>query len=238
MVFLNYLNGGFYMGFFKDLNSFINKSYSKLIILIFLVPLFCSCGKKIEVLNISSFVDQKKLPDGFSGASSFFVVTDKKKDPLFEKEICQKIEEQLDNQNYIIEDLEDADYYLTFTYDITSTTSVVNVAKYIPGETTVTSGSIYGQYGWYGGYTEQSQSSGSIVYVPETYTSFNKFLFVRVYDADLYRKTNVEDVLWEGSVISCGENNNLRTFINYLLQSLFKCFGKNAQIQENKEIVC
>ena len=213
---------------FKNLNTFI-KLWPKVILIIMILPLFCSCGKRIEKITINSFTNPKKIPNGFSKESSFCVIPAKNNNQLFEKEISQKIKTILQDQEYAIKEQKNANYYLTFIYGIKSSTHIINVPKYVPGQEQTIQGNIYGKYGWYGGYTEQSQSTGSIIYVPEEYTFFNKSLFIKVYDADLYRKTKNEDLVWEGSAISCGESSDIRKFIDYLLMSVFRYFGKNTQ---------
>ena len=208
------------------------KKMFKLTLVVVPLLLLCSCGKQKLLISTNSFADVQAIPNGFSKESSFFVEPMKEDNQLFSKEVSRKIEIILKEKGYSIKSAEEADFYITFNSDMTSQTSIVNVPKYIPGQTQTTSGNVNGSKGTIS-YNEQTQTSGSITYVPQEITFFIKAIFIQVYDAKLYRENKKEIQVWSGSAMCSGDNCNLRSTIDYLLTTAFKYFGKNTQ-----EYVC
>lgn len=194
-----------------------------------IILILSSCGKQIVSITNNSYADSQAIPQGFLDGCSFFIMPAKNDNQLLSKEVSQKIATIMVNKGYVIDTEKNATYYLTFNFDMQSSTQTINVPRYIPGQTQTTQGNIYGYRGGYAGYQEQTQTSGSVVYVQREYTFFNKTLIIRIYNAKVYRETKTEDLIWEGSASSCGENSDLRLFMDFLLLSVFRYFGKNTQ---------
>jgi hypothetical protein len=203
---------------------------------------FCSCARQISITS-NAFADLQSIPYGFPMKSSFFIITgqndyshltDQKiiigqnDNPMLSKEVTHKIGKVLEEKGYLVDNIDNADYYLVFNFVMTSSKATMNVPLYIPGPTQTTQGNIYG-YGGYVGYQQQTQTSGSYIYVPKEYVFFHRGLYLQVYDAKLCREKKQEAQLWQGSAISSGDSSNLRDIMNYLLITAFKYLGKNTQ---------
>jgi hypothetical protein len=188
----------------------------------------CSCTRHYSI-SVDTYADRQFIPNGFRAGSSFAIFPAKDENPMFSKEVSQKISQILQDRGYRVESVKKADYVLIFNSAMTSTTTQINVPRYIPGQTQTTSGSVYGNRGYGGSYSEKTQSSGTTVYVPQDYTFFTRGLAVYVYDAEMYRKHEKEEQVWSGLAISSGENSDLRQVIDYLLISVFSYFGDNTK---------
>jgi hypothetical protein len=198
-----------------------------------------SCGKQNIFITNNTYTDAKKIPHGFPNNASFVVVPMQNENQLHSKELSQKIETILENKGYNLQNKDKADYYLTFNFEMNSSKKVTKVLKYIPGQEQTTKGNIYGKDGKRSGYKEKTTTPGTLAYVPKESTIFNKTLTIRVYDGNVYRKIKKEDFVWEGSANSSGQESDLRSFIDYLLMSTFRYFGKstkkNIEIKTNTE---
>lgn len=202
-------------------------------------------------ITTNSFADTEAIPCGFPKGSSFsigFVYTNNELisndiAEMISKEVNRKITKILQDQGLVItKDAASADYNLIFSFGMTSFTSTVSVPVYIPGQAQYTNGSVYGN-GGYVQYNQQTQSSGSFIYVPKQCTYFNRSLVIQVYDARLFRENEQQKQLWNGLAISTGESCDIRDIIDYLLVTAFKHFGKSTQknietsmYRENKEV--
>lgn len=206
----------------------------KLIFLLCVPLVLTSCVRQIGVTS-STFADPISIPTGFPRGSSFCIVQKQKDNLLFSKEVSRKIAIMLQDRGYSVVDcVEDADYCLHYDFGITSSTSTISVPKYIPGQTQITQGSThtYGRSsGGYTAYQEETQLSGTTVYVPEEYTFFTREMIIKVYDihSGIFKKNKRQDQVWQGSAMSCGESSDQREIIDYLLTSVFKHFGKNTK---------
>lgn len=203
--------------------------------------LFCSCARQVSITS-NSFADIQEIPYGFPDGCSFFILAAQNDNQMLSKEIAYKIEKIIEDKGYIISDAENADYYLIFTFGMTHSKATINTPKYIPGRTQTTTGSVYG-CGGYAGYQEQTQTSGSVIYMPEEYIFFHRMLQINVYNAEQYRNTKQESQIWQGSACSTGESSDLRNIMDYLLITAFKHFGENTKkdvhtemSSDNKEI--
>ena len=226
----------------SNIKSNISNLKKRLKLTLLFVPLLllCSCGKQKLLITSNSFADVQAIPNGFSKESSFFVEPMKTDNQLFSKEVSRKIEIILQEKGYSIETAENADFYITFNFDMQSKTEIINVPRYIPGQTITKQGSAYGStsgrigslHGSSHGnanYEEKTQSSGSITYVPQQFTYFIKAISIQVFDAKLYRENKQEIQVWAESSVCSGGNCDLRSAIDYLLLTAFKYFGKNTR---------
>ena len=200
----------------------------KSVVLCPLLILFSSCTRHYSI-SVNTYSDKQFIPNGFPPGSTFSVAPGNDTNPMFSKEVTEKISQILRNRGYEIADFNKADYILVFNTAITSSTTMINVPKYVPGQTQTKSGAVYGTYGYAGSYNEKTESSGSTVYVPEEYTYFTRGVGIFVYDAKLYRKKKIEEQVWSGMAISSGENSDLRDVVDYLLVSVFGYFGQNTK---------
>jgi hypothetical protein len=198
------------------------------VIAVMVLAFLCSCARHYSI-SVDTYADKQFIPAGFKPGSSFAIFPAKEENPMFSKEVSQKIAQILKDRGYRVESANKADYVLIFNSGITSTTTKINVPRYIPGQTQSTSGTVYGNRGYAGSYSEKTQSSGTTVYVPQDYTFFTRGVAIYVYDAEMYRKHEKEEQVWSGMAISSGENSDLRDVIDYLLVSVFSYFGDNTK---------
>ncbi|MBF5060040.1 hypothetical protein [Candidatus Neptunochlamydia vexilliferae] len=202
-----------------------------------LAAIFSSCTRYYHI-EANTFVDSKTIPNGFHPGSSFAIHPFEKEQTFLEKEVSQKIEQILVDKGYHVVPPNKADYYLTFSISMTSSTHIVQVPEYVPGKTKTKKGS-------YGGieYEEEITEDGDVIYVPEEQTLYHGELIVIAYDPILYKHSKEDSKIWEGTAINSDENKDLRQVVDYLLVSLFEYFGKGTkrsievEIQENSEEV-
>lgn len=210
--------------YFPEKKLKIQRFLCILLILLF----FSSCTRHYSI-SVDTYADKQYIPKGFPANSSFAISPGKDENQMFSKEVSQKIAQLLKDRGYRTDVPGKADYILVFNSAMTSSTATVNVPRYVPGQTQTTTGNVYGNRGYGGSYSEKTQTSGTTVYVPQTFTYFTRGLAIYVYDAETYRKHSREEQIWSGIAISSGENSDLRQVIDYLLISVFSYFGDNTK---------
>lgn len=197
-------------------------------IILFLVP---GCTHRVYVTS-SSFADTEIIPYGFPIGSSFSIAATQSQhhNTMLSKEISRKIANILINNDYIVVDSGDADYYLTFSYGMESSIETRMVTAYVPGTTQVTQGFVHGYNGSNGGavYQEQTATPGTFVSVPEEYVLYQRKLNIHVHTTNPFTKNKEREQVWQASAISNGETGDLRETMDYLLTSAFKYFGANT----------
>ena len=201
---------------------------TRFFICFFAVLLCVSCTSKVSV-GTSTFVDVKKLPDGFFQSDSFVVLPVKEQQSLLSKELTQKIEKYLLSRGYgvvAIETAQKAKYALLFNCATQSSEKIISVPKYIPGETTTTSSNVYSTKGYVEREESTSQASGTTVYVPEQITITATKLVVEVFNLDDMKEKETPSPIWEGRSAVFGED--VRVGIDYLVVAVFKHFGKST----------
>lgn len=186
-----------------------------------------SCSTKYIVAS-NTFIDYQEIPYGFEKGTSFCIVSKNNDNVLFSKEIERKIVNFLQNSGFEIDDSINAKYALLFDFAISSSSQIVNKAKYIPGQTQKTSGSISGTLGEHTLYKENTETSGTTVYVPETQIIFERKLTINVCDNRSFKDQTTEIPIWSGLFVSTGMNSDLREVMDYLLVPAFENFGKNT----------
>lgn len=179
-----------------------------------------SCSRYIDT-NTNTFADITKIPGGFPYGSSFVIQAEQDENPLFSREVANKIAELLTFSGYRVTNNKSADYVLTFNFGMTSETRIVNVPTYIPGPTETTVGKIDSKDGRVS-YEEKTERGGSVIFTPEAVTLYNRELILTVYD-----RNNQE--VWQGSSLSTGSCSDLRDMMDYLLASSFQYFGHNTK---------
>ncbi|MCR4337991.1 MAG: DUF4136 domain-containing protein, partial [Candidatus Omnitrophica bacterium] len=149
---------------------------------------------------------------------SFFVIPNKDtKNQLFDEEIKRKIENHLINSGYLIKNFSEAQYTLTYRYEIDS-------GQYVPGSEKVFSpGQKIQVYSSDGTYTGAIQTSTNLNYKTISYKEYTSHLQINV-----FKKDN-EKPVWVGESFSSGRNDDLRVLIEYLLYANLKYFGKDTQ---------
>jgi hypothetical protein len=208
-----------------------------------LVLLLPGCCQRQIKISRSTFADTEQIIDGFSEHSSFILLptSEENNNELLDKEVGKKIATVLKDNGYsTVKQVKDADYCLFYTYGMKSETRTINELKYIPGQTIITTGSASGTYGhlgncgYYGQHQQQTQSSGTFVYLPEQYTFYSKFLTCRICDKINGTKPPLkgkseDTALWYGAVVNDDPNGDLRATLDFLIISLFDLFGENTQ---------
>ncbi|MFZ4100248.1 MAG: hypothetical protein ACOYKZ_08000, partial [Chlamydiia bacterium] len=164
--------------------------------------------------------DTRLIPHGFPKGSSFCVVSQEGNESLQDREVSNKISFLLGRQRYATQTHGDCDYYLTYKYWMTHSKSIVHQAVTVPGETQTTTGNVRSRTGGVS-YSESTQSSGTVAYVPKEVHWAHQGIHLRVFDAAIYREQKKEVVVWEGSANSTGQIPDLRYIMDFLLVPLF-----------------
>jgi hypothetical protein len=219
------------------------------------ITVLSSCIKVRVTTN--TIADKRHLPIGFAPGASFRLLSLSNHDQMLSNEVYAKITTILENKGFVVVD-DAADYGLAFSFDMSSSEHTAYVPIYTPGTVSVTQGTVYNSRGFgAGGYTQTSQSSGTINYIPQNYTLFHRVLDIAIFDLKLYRKevqdrkeacswmqqfmhwiNGSEPILdkdiwpkvqvWEGRTVSSSENADLRVALDYLLVGMFDYFGKDT----------
>jgi len=194
---------------------------------IFLVlPLisFCSgCGTyyRIGLNGYSASGVDLQLPQ----TSSISVVADSNvPNPLFEKEIANKIQKLLNEKGYAQAFTDRANFYLFFEYGIDSgkTKTGAMPMYHVGGTATVNTFNSYG-----GSSYSTIQTPGYTTYVPYSHTDYTRWLKLSLFDSSLTERKS--DPIWIGTITSSGRNSDLREVINYMLVYAFDHFGENTK---------
>ncbi|HEV2916967.1 MAG TPA: hypothetical protein VGW78_04420 [Candidatus Babeliales bacterium] len=208
--------------------------------LVFILP--GCCQRRIKITR-SAFANTERITDGFPEHSSFVILPASKeqKNKLLEKEIGKKISIVLQDNGYsTVKQKKDADYCLFYTYGMKSETRTINELKYVPGQTITTTGSAsgtygrYGNCGYYGEHQQQTQSSGTFVYIPEQYTFYEKFLTCHVCNKTKstkipLNKESRDTEVWYGVAVNNDLSGDLRGNLDFLIISLLDLLGSNTQ---------
>jgi|SaaInlLV_10m_DNA_2_1039722.scaffolds.fasta_scaffold00107_16 hypothetical protein len=190
----------------------------KFILLILPIILLGSCAKKSSIrITTNTFANKEVIPHGFEPGASFSVETTQKGNPLFTKEVSQKIATLLKSNGFETKTGRNINYNLKFSFGMKQSTHTRDVPVFIPDYGHWYYDSFYG-YGYSHGYNY------TVAYVPEEYTLFNKILLIEV-----YKKGDKETPIWQGTAHSYQETSDLRNSIDYLLVTVLKHFGKNTQ---------
>lgn len=159
--------------------------------------------------------------------SSVYVVKDSNApNPIFEKEIAEKIQKFLNSRGHSVAAYDKANFYLLFQYAIDSGRTKTGVMPvYQPGGTATMN-----TFSSYGGMSYSTiQTPGYTTYVPYTKTTYTRWLTLNLIDGTAYRESKKVEPLWIGEVTSSGSCSDLREVINYMLIAAFEHFGENTK---------
>jgi hypothetical protein len=202
-----------------------------------------SCVKRTISISGTTYADTSAIPHGFSKKNSFAVASASSEDAklgqgkLQTKEVEKKIAIVLKKRGYQVNQSQNADYAIVFNYGKKSETKVINVAKYIPGQSITSTSTLSGTYGYYGQCNQHAYTSGTYVYMPEEYTFCTKFLRFHVYDLKQYvlsqkynffGKAQTPPHIWEGVVWNVNTSEDLRSYLDFLIIRLVSILGKNT----------
>lgn len=200
--------------------------------LLVLVALMPGCMHRVYVSS-NTYADREELPHGFPLGSTFTIKA--KASPshneMLSKEIKHKISNTLQELEYTVIKEGTPDYYLSFSYDMTAKTELVQVPVYVPGPSQTTLGTVHTHNGYQGGavqYQETTQTSGTWTYVDEERTTFTRSLSMQVNTKNPFTQAKESNQVWQGSAVSCGDTGDLREIVDYLMKSIFKNFGLNT----------
>jgi hypothetical protein len=189
----------------------------KLFLLNLSIILLGSCARESGMrVTTNTFANKEVIPQGFKKQTSFSISTKQKGDPLFTREVAQKIATILRNKGFTIKTTSDVEYNLNFSFAMSKSTHVRDVPVYIPD---------YGH--WH--YHHYHHGYGfSIAYIPKEFTLFHKILLLEVYKNSGSRAERIVPV-WQGTAHVYEEDSDLRDAIDYLLVTVFKYFGRNTK---------
>ena len=223
----------------------IRRLSMKNILSLFLIPLFLfGCGARRVTVKTIAYSNNNAIRNILKEKNKSFAIdgtpySDKVKqnnDLLATEELKKKISLMLEKKEYKIEkNIHNADYLLLFNYGCKAKNVSYDVPLYIPGQTYTSNATFTNSRGFYGGeYKQTTSTPGSFCYVPEQYTIFTKFINFYVYD-----KTGIQHIttnnkilpphIWYGSSIGSDKYDDLRTYLDFLLISIFKLFGENGE---------
>lgn len=185
--------------------------------LLFLI-LFHSCT--YHRISTDTFADSSAIPFGFSRESSFEILPMPHENPLFSKEVAQKVARILERRGYRIAKPGEADYVLRFSFGMNRRVVTEQVAKSIPGKVESKKKFVKDDDGSVN-FVEKFEASEKTIYVPEERTYYEKELIVNV--------SNQSGQVWNGSSRNNNMDDDLRETIDYLLASVFGHFGSNTR---------
>lgn len=208
------------------------KQFIPLIVPLSIILLLPACFKQPIRVSGEAFADTTNLSNGFAKGSSFTLngsrYTKEGKefnDELQTKELEKKIAIALEAKGFATKDSQqDADYLINFIYSSASENKVLNVEKYIPGQSITAYSN-----GYYGKQSQTAYTSGTIVYMPEEHTFFIKLLNFQVYDLkNRNHKNGKRPHVWKGSTWNVDESSDLRSYLDFLVIQLVEMLGKNT----------
>lgn len=177
-------------------------------------------------VRVNGYLDKVHTQTAIMPGVSVYVLENKNsKNPILESEVKSKIEKSLFEKGYRLELENKADFYLIYTYAISSGKRVSEITPvYYPGDTGTiqtydSSGKTTSSIVTFPGYT---------VYMPHKVIVYTSSLSLKVIDADLFRNHKEENTVWIGEALSTSQNSDLRDMINYLLVASFEHFGENT----------
>jgi len=204
------------------------------------LSLLTGCARKINI-KTTAYTDPRRLSHGFEKKKSFCLAgvscadgISQNNDELQTKELEKKISIMLEDKGYLIDQNKLADYFLVFNYGCDAETIRYNSLKYLPGPVYKTDATLVDTFGYHGHYNQTTTSSGTYVYVPEQSIYYTKRLSILIYDKAGAEKCAKNPQapsphVWSGSSRGVDEYDDLRTYLDYLLVSMFNLFGGSGE---------
>ncbi|MFA5114808.1 MAG: DUF4136 domain-containing protein [Candidatus Omnitrophota bacterium] len=198
----------------------------KIVLTFFLSLLFLSGCASYYAVTVNDYLDITETPDPIPAGASFCVLANKNENnPILDNEIKAKIEKLLVESGYKIASYEKADFYLSFSYSVSSGRRATELRPVFQAGQTETVQT----------YKSSGKTSTSIInlpgyttYVPYRITVFTSSLTLNVLDAASLRANNQKKIIWIGENSSASQNSEIRDTINYLLVASFENFGRNT----------
>ena len=211
----------------------LSKQTKNLISLLFLTFSIMTSGCRTYHINVNGYLDPENEKIVEPGSSIFVIGSKEVKNPIFDKEVKNKIEKLLALKGFDIKDSEEADFFLIYSYGIDNgTTKTGALPVYQSGGTATVN-----TFGSSGYSHSMVQLPGSTTYVPYSRTLYGRWLLLNVIDAQRYRRTEEINSTWVGEMSSSGSNSDLREVVNYLLVVAFDHFGEDTGKQIKKTIL-
>lgn len=176
----------------------------------------CTAGYRVHVNGFSERYRQIK------DKSSVFVSEDpNSQNPIFDKEIKEKIKELLKWYDYVpVSAVEKADYRLTFQVRMDSHHSSGFTPLHHP------------YAGFRTGYW-RDYHFGYTTYVPYYDTFYDQRLIVKVFERKKSPESDSEQVVWFGEAMVSTSGDDIRRTIDYLLVGCFEYFGADTTRQKS-----
>ena len=194
--------------------------------------LICLEGCAGRDVVVDTYLNQSAVTqDKLAGATLAILQNEETVNPLFDKEVKQKITALLKRQGYRLGARRQADYFVRYGYDIegeerTTLTPVHPHDYYDP----------YDHHYYMRGSSrfdrDYHRGLGYTTYVHETYTLYIATFRMRVIDADVYRKEGDEKIVWIGETYTESFSSDLRELIDYLIASTFQYFGQDTKVRK------
>ena len=185
------------------------------------------------VVKVDGFLDPV-APSNIKVGTTIHIVEDKEaKNPLFDKEVIVKFDNMLKQKGFrVVSEFDNPTHYMLYGYGIGHERTITRtMSVYKPGGTaTVT------KTGRTGTTYSTIQFPGTTTYVPYTSTVTDKWLSLKVYDGEDYRKSEKNTVIWIGEASVTNESSDLRDIMNYLIAGISFYFGENTGREINVNI--
>ncbi len=176
----------------------------------------CTAGYRVHVNGFSERDQQIR-----SKASVYVSADPNSQNPIFDKEIKDKIEELLKWYDYNpVSVIEQSDYRLAFQVGMDSHQSSGFTSLHHP------------YVGFHSGYW-RDYHFGYTTYVPYYDTFYDQRLIIKVFARDSNTDSNSEQVVWVGEAMVSTSGDDFRRTINYLLVACFKYFGADTTRQRS-----
>lgn len=181
--------------------------------------LLCICGCRSYYVRVNGF---SEVPGPVLDRASIYVAADENSNnPLFVKEVKDKIEYLLSQRGYALNAEESrADYRLTFK---------VGVASHLVTDYSDYYFTTSGSYGWH-------RPAYSYSYFPTLEMLYDEMLTIKVFDNKPVGTASANVPVWIGEAATSGYYANVREGIDYLLVGTFEYFGRNTKKQMELDI--
>ncbi len=176
--------------------------------------LLCICGCRSYDVRVNGF---SEVARPIQDRASMYVTADgNSHNPLFAKEVKDKIEYLLSQRGYSLNAEESkADYRLTFK---------VGVASHLVTDYSNSYFTTSGAYGW-------NRMGYSYSYFPTLEMLYDELLTIKVFDNKPVGAAGANMPVWIGEAATSGYYANVREGIDYLLVGAFEYFGRNTKKQ-------
>jgi hypothetical protein len=188
----------------------------------------CAATPRFD-LQVDGYFDDAKAASLETGSTFCVLLEEESINPLLDEKIAQRISEQLEREGFKIGSLDEADWCLSFAYEMGHGERIYS--RYEPH---VTGGVTYrsGRYhGW--GYGVGAGYGSYVTYAESLYLTQ---MTVQVFDAASFRDAEAQEMLWVGIVFSKSRWSDIRSTMACMLTGLFDHFLEDTKNAVEKRL--